>query len=143
MTNWILNSKGEMIIIRMGGENKGTYLKAGNKLIRELNKKDAGSKTVTISIGASGSGNSETDVNSRNAINGIGSDANVNFDPSANPLIDTKDPVTGNVSGQTRPDEVGLSHELIHAKRSMDGKPTDYSITDHHTYNRKEYKYFE
>jgi hypothetical protein len=135
-----INSKGEMIIVRMGGENSGTYMKAGNKLIRELNQKGAGSKTVTISIGAAGSGNSASTVDRdaagnvdwTNAKNGTGADATVNFDPTANPSIKTKDPVTGNVAGATRPDQVGLAHELIHADHINEGS-VDFT-TDTHTY---------
>lgn len=99
-----------------------------------MNKKGEDAKTVTISIGAAGSGNSEKDINSKNAINGIGSDATVNFDPTANPFILTKDPTTGNVSGTSRPNEIGLGHELIHADRSMNGKAVDYSTTATYSY---------
>ncbi|TKG87726.1 hypothetical protein EYV94_28015, partial [Puteibacter caeruleilacunae] len=129
-----INSKGEMIITKLGGANSGKTLTTGTGLIRDLNQKGADSKTMTISIGAVGSGNSEMDVNPTDATNGKGSDVTVNFDPSANPSIPTKDPATGNVSGKTRPDEIGLAHELIHGERSMKGKATNYSTTDTHTY---------
>lgn len=97
-----------------------------------MNKKGSGARTVTISIGSGG--NTESDVNSANAINGIGSDATVNFDPSSSPSILTKDPATGNVSGKSRPNEIGLGHELIHADRSMKGKAVNYSTKATHTY---------
>lgn len=121
-------------ISRIGGENTTKTLSSGSSLIRELNKKGTGEKSVTISITTPGSGNSENDVNSANAINGIGSNTRVSFDPGSNPSILTKDPVTGNVSGESRPDEIGLGHELVHAIRSMKGQATDYSTTDSHTY---------
>jgi RHS repeat-associated protein len=128
-----MRSDGTVIIVRMGGENSGKYLKAGSELIRDLNKKGNGAKTVTISIGAAGSGNSESHYRT-NSTNGVGTDSNVSFDPAANPLILTKDPTTGNVSGATRPNEIGLGHELIHADRAMKGKSVDSATTGTHTY---------
>jgi hypothetical protein len=132
-----MRSDGTMIITKMGGENSGKNLNSGNGLIRELNQKGPGEKIVTISIGAAGSGNSASTVDKTatgtvdwtNAKNGTGANATVNFDPSANPSIQTKDPATGTVAGATRPDEIGLSHELIHTqhinKGSVDFTPTN------------------
>jgi RHS repeat-associated protein len=127
-----IRSDGTVIIVRMGGENPDKALTSGSELIRDLNKKGDGARTVTISIGTRG--NTESDVNPANAINGIGSDANVSFDPTSNPNILTKDPTTGNVSGATRPNEIGLGHELTHADRSMKGVAVDYSTNATHTY---------
>lgn len=129
-----MKSDGTVIIVSLGTENKGKSLTAGTGLIRSINSKGAGAKTVTISIGTPGSGNSESDINSANAINGVGTDATVSYDPTANPMIDTKDPTTGNVSGATRPTEIGLGHELVHADRSMKGKAVDYSKKGSHSY---------
>lgn len=110
----------------------GTETKVnGTNLIRRLNSSD---KNVTINIATPGSGNSEIDVNPTDAINGVGTDTNVYFDPTASPSIPTEDPVTGNVSGAPRPNEIGYAHELIHAERSMRGEAIDYSLTDTHTY---------
>ncbi|MCP4179716.1 MAG: hypothetical protein GY756_18305 [bacterium] len=92
------------------------------------------SKTMSITVGLAGSGNSENDANATNAINGTGSDVNVSFDPTSNPNIKTVDPTTGNVSGQKRPNQVGLAHEIIHGERSMRGEAIDYSINDNQTY---------
>ena len=106
----------------------GTETKVnGTRLIRRLNSSD---KTVTIDVNNSdgnfsnGNGNKAKAVNYTDASNGKGSDGIVNFDPSSNPSIPTEDPKTGNVSGATRPNEIGLGHELIHAEHYMDG---DYS----------------
>jgi RHS repeat-associated protein len=116
-----MRSDGTVIISRMGGENSGKYLRAGNELIRDLNQKGSGAKTVTISIGTGGNSASTVDrdasgrVDWTNATNGTGANATVNFDPTSNPSILTVDPATGNVSGATRPNEIGLGHELIHA----------------------------
>ena len=51
----------------------------------------------------------------------------INFDPTANPNIPTIDPATGNVSGATRPNEIGLGHELIHADHINKGT-VDFTI---------------
>ena len=134
-----MRSDGTVIISRMGGENSGQYLRAGSELIRDLNKKGDGAKTVTISIGSVGSGNSATTVDRNatggvdwtNATNGTGANATVNFDPTSNPNILTTDPTTGNVSGATRPNQIGLGHELIHAdhinKGTVDFTPATHS----------------
>ncbi|MEM6696805.1 MAG: RHS repeat-associated core domain-containing protein, partial [Bacteroidota bacterium] len=114
-------------IASLGKGNKS----AGTRLIRRLNSSD---KTVTIDIGMPGSGNTESDVSSADAINGKGTDTNVSFDPTSDPSIETEDPKTGNVSGKKRPNQVGLAHELIHAERSMRGEAIDYSETGTHTY---------
>ena len=123
-----MRTDGTVIIVRMGGENSGKALTSGSELIRDLNKKGSGERTVTISIGAAGSGNSESHL-STNSTNGVGTDSNVSFDPTSNPSILTKDPVTGNVSGATRPNEIGLGHELIHAERAMTGKSATGTTT--------------
>lgn len=48
----------------------------------------------------------------------------------------TKDPNTGNVSGKTRHNQIGLGHELIHAEHYMDGdySPATSTSTSTHTY---------
>jgi RHS repeat-associated protein len=127
-----MRTDGTVIIVRMGGENSGKALTSGSELIRDLNKKGDGAKTVTISVGSGG--NSAGPTNPTNASNGVGSDETVTFDPTSNPSILTKDPTTGNVSGATRPNEIGLGHELIHADRAMKGKRIDRSNTGTHTY---------
>ncbi len=102
----------------------------GDKLIADIiNSK----QKMTIKVKDSG-GNNEGDDNSANAVNGKGSDVTVNFDRNANPLISTKDPITGDVTGQTRPAQIGLGHEMIHGWRSMKGRAIDYSKTDTYTY---------
>lgn len=122
---------GTVIIMKTGVKNNGKNLTTGTSLISDVTKS---SKEMTISIGKKGSTNFESDVNSTNASNGKGTNVNVNFDISANPLVPTKDPKTGNVSGETRPGEIGLAHEMIHGERSMEGKATDYSIQGSNTY---------
>jgi hypothetical protein len=125
-----MRSDGTVIIVRMGGENSGKALTSGSELIRDLNKKGDGARTVIISIGTGGNSESHLQANSTN---GVGTDSNVTFDPTSNPLIKTKDPVTGNVSRATRPNEIGLGHELIHADRAMKGKSVEGTTTQTYT----------
>jgi len=110
---------------------------AGTNLIRGLNSSD---RSLTIDVQNSqgyftdGVGNKATATNYTNAANGTGSDAIVSFDPTSNPSIMTKDPKTGNVSGKTRPNQIGLGHELIHAEHYMDGDYSPATSTSTHTY---------
>jgi len=59
-----------------------------------------------------------------------GRNARVFFDPVASPDIKTEDPVTGDVSGKKRPNEIGLGHELIHADHYNSGN-VDRAQTAH------------
>ncbi len=120
-----MRTDGTVIITRIGGENSGKYLKTGSELIRDLNKKGDGAKIVTISIGKNGNNESHK---KNQASSGIKVDSNVTFDPSSNPLIMTKDPITNNVSKEKRPSEIGLGHELIHAHRAMNGNAAQGTI---------------
>ena len=110
---------------------------AGTNLIRRLNSSD---KTLTIDVQnsqgyfADGVGNKAKATNYTNAADGTGSDAIVSFDPTSNPSIMTKDTKTGNVSGKTRPNQIGLGHELIHAEHYMDGDYSPSTSTSTHTY---------
>lgn len=116
--------------VTIGKQRTGSKAKGTELISRVINS----SNTMTITVGAKGSGNSESDVNSANAINGVGSDVNVSFDPTSNPDILTVDPKTGNVSGKKRPNQIGLGHEIIHGERSMRGEAIDYSDMGTHTY---------
>ena len=110
---------------------------AGTNLIRRLNSSD---KTLMIDIKDSQGnflyrdGNQAKATNYTNAANGVGSDAIVSFDPTSNPNIMTKDPKTGTVSGKTRPNQIGLGYELIHAEHYMDGDYSPATSTSTHTY---------
>ncbi len=127
-----INSKNEVIITKVGGANSGQKLTSGTALIQDLNQKGSGAKTVTINF-AAGAGSSESDVNPADAINGKGSDAIVTFDINQKGNVLTED-AAGNKTMQNTSSEIILGHELIHAERSMDGKATDYSTMDTHTY---------
>ncbi|PQL94516.1 RHS repeat-associated core domain-containing protein [Apibacter adventoris] len=122
--------KNGSIRIKIASLGKGDKT-AGTRLIRRLNSSD---KTMTIQMASAGSGNSETDVNSANAINGKGTDVNVYFDPISDPSIMTEGPKTGNVSRKKRPNQVGLAHEMIHGERSMRGEALGYDEWGTQTY---------
>lgn len=102
----------------------------GNKLLARMMLDD---NTTTIVVQTK-EGNYEVNDNNKNAINGVGSDATVYFNPKSNPTIQTTDPETGNVSGQKRPSYVGLAHELIHADRAMRGAQYDYKTMGSYIY---------
>ena len=105
---------------------------AGTRLIQRIN---SSKRIMTINVTSkTADGNSETDDNPANAINGIGSNVNVYFDPNSNPLIPTLNAKTGRVNGEKRPAHVGLAHELIHGDRSMRGVAIDYSENATYTY---------
>ncbi|MFV0546126.1 MAG: RHS repeat-associated core domain-containing protein, partial [Bacteroides sp.] len=116
-------------------------LPSGTALIRELNSKLPGAKTVTIdnqnSTGvfpAGITGNVAGHMPNLDATNGVGVDAYVSFDPTSNPTITTEDPATGNAQGTNRPNEIGLGHELVHAQHYMTGTKgtgtTSYTYKD-------------
>ena len=90
---------------------------SGTRLIRRLNRS---SKVMSINVGL-GQNNYEEDVNSKNAINGIGTDVMVNFDSNSDPDIGTINSKNGRVVPKKRPPFIGLVHELIHGYRSMSG----------------------
>ena len=96
---------------------------SGTRLIRRLNRS---SKVMSINVGL-GLKNYEEDVNSKNAINGIGTDVMVNFDPKSDPDIGTINSKNGRVVPKKRPSFIGLVHELIHGDRSMSGSAINYA----------------
>jgi RHS repeat-associated protein len=120
-----VKANGEVIIKTLGGQNPGKTLTSGTKLIRRLNKKGTGTKTVEIQIGPQFQ---EVDDNGRNAINGVGSDATVDFAPTHLPNLLVTDPATGLVVPEKSNETTNFAHELIHAERSMRGEAIDYSI---------------
>ena len=119
------------IRIKIASIGNGTK-SAGTRLIQRIN---SSKRIMTINVTSkTADGNSETDDNPANAINGIGSNVNVYFDPNSNPLIPTLNAKTGRVNGEKRPAHVGLAHELIHGDRSMRGVAIDYSENATYTY---------
>lgn len=98
---------------------------AGTRLIRRLNSSD---KVTTIEIGTGGnSARPDSRMSSgktdwTKSKDGTGDNVTVKFDPSSNPSISTIDPKTGDVSGKSRPNQVGLAHELIHADHITSGE---------------------
>lgn len=132
LTNDDIVLKNNVVVIKSyGTENKSKTLKHGTSLIRKLVKEN---NVVTISIGAEGSMNYAQHDNYQNATNGKGSDAKVNFDPTADPDIMTEGYYTGIVSEAKRPDEIGLAHELIHAWHMMKGDMKKLDEYGNYTY---------
>lgn len=119
---------GVVKITHLNTENSHGKFSSGTGLIRELNSKQAGAKTVTIDVQNStgvfedGIGNKagHTNAESENAANGRGTNAFVSFDPTSNPNIITEG-TNGNSEETQRPNEIGLGHELIHAWHFMTG----------------------
>lgn len=103
-----MRSDGTVIIKQIGGANSDKSLITGSELIRDLNKKGVGERTVTISVGEAGSGNSATSDDKTpvgktdwtNATNSKWANASIRFDPTANPSFLTKDAKTGIVREQ-------------------------------------------
>ena len=116
-----------VLIASLGTGNKT----AGTRLLRRIN---SSKKTMTIRVANPGHGNTEQDLSKENSTNGKGTDVDVFFDPTSNPDILTVNPKTGCVSGQKRPHQVGLAHELIHGERSMRGEAIDYNEWGTYTY---------
>ncbi len=118
--------------IKIAGLGSGTKT-AGTRLIRRLNSSD---KDVNIVVGSGGNSarpdsrtaSGKTDWT--NSKNGTGDNVTVNFDPTSSPSIKTEDPSTGIVAGASRPNEIGLGHELIHADHVTSGD-VDFTPTSH------------
>ena len=102
-----MRKDGTIIVVSVGTENKGRSLKYGTALIRSLNGK--GSKDHTHTIIETKGGNSTTPSSGKDATNGKGTDSTIEYNP-------TKTTGGVDVSGSyTRPPEIGLAHEAIHA----------------------------
>ena len=110
---------------------------AGTRLIKRLIDSR---KTVAIYVGKAGSGNNNTRVNKKNAINGKGSDALVRFDPTKEVYTLTEEPGEDYLTEQKRSNQVGLAHELIHADRTMRGVSKDLKETEVWAYTNEKGK---
>ena len=116
---------------------------AGTTLIRRLN---SSRKTLLIDLNNSqgyfskDNGNRAKALDYSNAANGIGSDAIVSFDPFSDPNILTQISKDGQVSGEKRPPQIGLGHELIHAEHYMDGDLIPRNKKVSHSYINKDGK---
>jgi len=122
-----MRSDGTVMIVNTGVANSDKDLASGTALVRDVINN---SNTVVI---APGSTNQEFDV-SPGATNGGGSNVLVKYNPSFDPKEPTIDPKTGNASMETRPNQIGLGHELVHTERSMNGKAVPTSQTTDYTY---------
>ena len=132
-----INANNELIITKLGGMNKDVYLKNGTKLIRQMNQKKQSNQNSTYITISNGKGNqatpsSNTDKVGNHKVKGVGTDAIIDFDPMSDPLIMTVNPLIGLVEPQRRPNEIGLIHEVIHAKHINEG--TVDNTYANHTY---------
>jgi RHS repeat-associated protein len=105
-------------IVSLGTASTGKDLNTGTNLIRTLNKKGPDVKTTTIDITTGG-----------NKTTGAVSNANLKADGTANTgedatVLFNPDKTTGGLDeegSRERPTEIGLGHELIHAKNRNTG----------------------
>jgi RHS repeat-associated protein len=128
LTNDSLFIKGNEIRIAKVGKGGQPH---GTDLVRRMIKT---ARTATVEIEAPGVGNSAPYATPADAINGVGTDSTIKFDPKSTAKPLTKDPKTGRASPKSRPNYIGLGHELIHAERAARGKAIDLTTTDTHTY---------
>ena len=131
LTNYTLNCniKTGELYINTSLNKGGNEFDSGNELLEILNESEF---DVTISVGKGG--NSASTNNWTNASNGTGANASINFDPESNPGILTVDPDTGRVAPASRPHQIGLGHELIHALGIVTGTSVPLSEISEYTY---------
>jgi RHS repeat-associated protein len=113
-----IRNDGTVVINKLNSEKLGKALTRGTNLVRTLNQKDPGAKTITIV---------ETKVDNTTkplgkeglmvgGKKGAGADSEVQFNPN-----ETKGGV--DITGSTnRPTEIGLGHELLHAEHIAAGE---------------------
>ena len=139
LTNDDIVLRGNLVIIKTHGtENKDKTLTSGTLLINTLIKEN---NTLTISVGSPGTDNYHKSLDPVKASNGVGSNSEINFDPTSDPDILTKDKKTGIVQEKKRPDEIGLAHEMIHALHSMRGDKGLQTDLDTYKYKSGANKY--
>ena len=117
------------IRIKIASTGKGSH-PDGTRLVRRLN---SSKKTVTINV-VKDKDNGTIDKNKDDAINMKGSDAEIRFNPESNPDIPLVNKKNGRVSYGKRPSYLGLSHEMIHADRTMRGVAYDYNLKTPHRF---------
>ena len=106
--------KGEILIVKLGGQNPDKTLQNGTNLVRTLNAKGEGAKTVIID--KSDYGNSAPAKSTDDAqVPGKGSDTDVHWNPN------NKEGGVDANGNRDRPPEIGLAHELFHAQDQAAG----------------------
>ncbi len=114
----LTNDKVEVLVdgtvkITAGNENPDKKLNAGTALIKHLVESE---KTGTIEITT---GDNETASNAKDNEQGVPADATIRWNPNS------LEGGTNENGEKTRPVEIGLAHEMIHALFAMWGKATD------------------
>ena len=113
LTNYklILHQNGTVTHSIVKTENKDSAYHTGNTLLEQLCDQSTDAKTTTISITDKKSSTYPVD---ENAYNGVGSDAEIRFNPNENPSLITQNETSKQVQQEGRPAHIGLAHELIH-----------------------------
>ena len=118
-----IRNNGTVIITKVN-DNKGN-LDSGTELVRRMNTKHSVTKREKdkhiITIEETGEGNSWKSDKPIDSGTGKGTPGTINYNPSSNPLISTKDPETKREVKTRRPPQIGLAHELIHADHAREG----------------------
>ena len=120
LTNYklILHQNGTVTHSIVKTENKNSDYQAGNTLLEQLCDQSSDTKTTTISITDQ---KSITHPADENAYNGVGSNAEIRFNPNENPSLITQNEISKQVQQEGRPAYIGLAHELIHGMHINSG----------------------
>ena len=131
LTNYklTLNQNGIVTHSILKTGNKGTDYHAGNSLLEQLCDQSKNAKTTTVSL--TDNNNTTYALDNEAYANGTGSDAEILFNPDANPSLTTQNENTGQVQQEGRPSYIGLAHELIHGMHINAGiaKKKDVHVT--------------
>ena len=128
LTNYklILHQNGTVTYSIVKTENKNSDYQAGNTLLEQLCHQSSDTKTTTISITDQ---KSITHPADENAYNGVGSNAEIRFNPNENPSLITQNETSKQVQQERRPAYIGLAHELIHGMHINAGVAKRKSVT--------------
>ena len=102
LTNYklILHQNGTVTHSIVKTENKNSDYQAGNTLLEQLCDQSSDTKTTTISITDQ---KSITHPADENAYNGVGSNAEIRFNPNENPSLITQNEISKQVQQEGRP----------------------------------------
>ena len=140
LTNYklILHQNGTVTHSIVKTENKNSDYQAGNTLLEQLCDQSSDTKTTTISITDQ---KSITHPADENAYNGVGSNAEIRFNPNENPSLITQNEISKQVQQEGRPAYIGLAHELIHGMHINSGaaRPKTIKLQSITTINGEKY----
>ena len=140
LTNYklILHQNGTVTHSIVKTENKNSDYQVGNTLLEQLCDQSSDTKTTTISITDQ---KSITHPADENAYNGVGSNAEIRFNPNENPSLITQNEISKQVQQEGRPAYIGLAHELIHGMHINSGaaRPKTIKLQSITTINGEKY----